>query len=140
VIDLTSDDQAPDPLDQTKVQFWCLQVNYDKIYSAAAHNGETVTDAMNRALAFYQLITTLKVGQTAHWHDRDLVEHGLKILPRSYRVYRDRPDRPELVEKVRHLWRAWRCGKVGHRPVVAEGRGYSVCQHCHRLMRTKPDG
>lgn len=130
-------DQPEDGSDVIAVTFNCLRKNYEKAYSAAARNGESITDVINRGIAFYEVVHTLKSGQTMTWKDGDLVERKIRLIQTSYQIWTGEK-RYNVLSGLYHYWNRRHCERIGHRPVVAEGKGFSVCSHCQRIMRTAP--
>lgn len=52
---------------------------YDKVWTAAAFNGESFTEVINRAVALYELITRSKPGTKITWVDTDNVTRKIKV-------------------------------------------------------------
>ncbi len=68
--------------------------NYKRIEGAAAINGESKTDAINRAFAFYEIISTAAPNTLVTYTDAAGAEHQLVVLG------------PKAVKKRRRL-RPW---------------------------------
>lgn len=78
MIDL-SDDLNDFDDDVTQITFACIPANYDKIVLASDALGETRTDAINRAMAFYFELAFAMPGRTITWTELDGTQRELRI-------------------------------------------------------------
>jgi hypothetical protein len=61
------------------VKLRMLKINLDRIAGAAAVNGESVQDAINRACAFYEAFSLVSRFTKVRWTDVSGVEHKALI-------------------------------------------------------------
>jgi hypothetical protein len=75
-----TEDTRSEPPKYTIVKFRLLTLNYEKLFSAAALNGEDRETVLNRAVAFYELLHRAEPGNVLSWIDVDNQKRRLLVL------------------------------------------------------------
>lgn len=79
---------SDEPDDYVIVKFRMLNHNWERLYSAAAFNGEDMETSLNRATALYELVNRAAPEDVIAWQDREGVKRSLVVLPLSIQVFR----------------------------------------------------
>lgn len=72
-----SNEAANEPVEVT---FYLHADNHEKLWTAAAHEGDTFTDTLNRAVAFYATVMQAKRRQVIHWYDKNGIRRAVRVV------------------------------------------------------------
>lgn len=66
--------------DTVAVTLYLLRTVYDELFTAAAMDGLSRMDVVNRAIGLYATVLQARPGEKLHWPDRDGVKREILIL------------------------------------------------------------
>lgn len=75
------DEELAQPGDYVTIRFRLLNPNYEKLWTAAAMNGESREEVLNRAVALYEILHRAEPHKAVSWKDVDGNIRQVYVMP-----------------------------------------------------------
>lgn len=76
---MTDPEESTDP-EYVNVRFNLTQEAYERLWTASAHEFDSLTDTLNRAVKLYEMLLAAEVGQVIRWEMGDGSQRRVVIL------------------------------------------------------------